>query len=94
MRFPSSLILFNNFIKKMSITLLKSANQRFFWILLIVSAIQVILLLIIEINECTSSTHDCHLMALCNNTKGSYSCSCKEGYKGDGRNCTGKFRIY
>ena len=47
-----------------------------------------------EINECTSGTHDCHLMAVCNNTEGSYNCSCKEGYNGDGRNCTGKFRIY
>ena len=50
--------------------------------------------LMIDLNECTNGTHDCHLMAVCNNTKGSYNCSCKEGYKGDGRNCTGKFRIY
>ena len=48
----------------------------------------------IDLNECTNDTHDCHLMAVCNNTEGSYNCSCKEGYTGDGRNCTGKFRIY
>ena len=28
--------------------------------------------------------------AVCNNTKGAFNCSCKPGYRGDGRNCTGK----
>ena len=30
------------------------------------------------------------MKAFCNNIEGSYNCSCKEGYYGDGRNCTGK----
>ncbi|XP_078351627.1 uncharacterized protein LOC144636320 isoform X3 [Oculina patagonica] len=40
-----------------------------------------------DIDECTALTHDCSADALCINTKGSYSCSCKPGYSGDGRNC-------
>ena len=43
-----------------------------------------------DINECVSpETNDCDLNAECSNTEGSYSCSCNEGYTGDGRNCTG-----
>ena len=48
----------------------------------------------LDIDECSSNTHDCHQMAVCNNTEGSYDCSCQHGYNGDGNNCTGKFRIY
>ena len=29
--------------------------------------------------------------ATCNNTVGSYECSCNEGYTGDGWNCSGKY---
>ena len=32
----------------------------------------------------------CSENAVCNNTKGSYNCSCKPGYSGDGRTCEGK----
>ncbi|XP_068704318.1 adhesion G protein-coupled receptor E2-like [Montipora foliosa] len=40
-----------------------------------------------DINEC-SSENECHVNATCANTKGSYNCTCKEGYEGDGRNCS------
>ena len=43
-----------------------------------------------DINECASpEANDCDPNAECSNTKGSYICSCNEGYTGDGRNCTG-----
>ena len=43
-----------------------------------------------DIDECRIA-NQCHQNATCNNTKGSYNCTCNEGFKGDGRiNCTGK----
>ncbi|KAM7452440.1 hypothetical protein ABFA07_000115 [Porites harrisoni] len=41
-----------------------------------------------DINECKEGTHNCSSNAVCNNTKGSYNCTCKPGYEGDGNNCT------
>ncbi|XP_068681701.1 uncharacterized protein [Montipora foliosa] len=40
-----------------------------------------------DVNEC-SSENECHVNATCRNTKGSYKCTCKKGYGGDGRNCS------
>ncbi|XP_068737341.1 loricrin-like isoform X1 [Montipora capricornis] len=40
-----------------------------------------------DIDEC-SSENECHVNARCTNTIGSYNCSCKKGYGGDGRNCS------
>ena len=48
--------------------------------------------LCLDIDECTNNNHDCHEKSFCHNTEGSYSCSCKDGYQGDGRNCTGKLK--
>ena len=46
-----------------------------------------------DIDEC-SLENDCHLDGTCNNTKGSYNCTCKDGFEGDGRNnCTGKIHF-
>ncbi|CAH3164839.1 unnamed protein product [Pocillopora meandrina] len=42
-----------------------------------------------DIDECETNPHKCHEEAACNNTHGSYSCSCKPGFIGDGHNCTG-----
>ena len=48
-------------------------------------------LLIIDIDECASpAANDCDGNAVCNNTEGSYDCSCLSGYQGDGKNCSGK----
>ena len=42
---------------------------------------------ILDVDEC--STNPCHSNATCNNTLGSFFCTCKKGLTGDGRNCTG-----
>ena len=43
-----------------------------------------------DINECEAGKHNCHANAICKNTKGSFVCTCKPGYSGDGVNCTGE----
>ena len=43
-----------------------------------------------DIDECNAANNSCHENAWCNNTQGSFNCSCKPGYDGDGHNCTGK----
>ena len=45
-----------------------------------------------DINECETEKHHCGSNAFCNNTKGSYTCTCKPGYTGNGVSCTGKIR--
>ena len=46
-----------------------------------------------DIDECLTASA-CHQNATCENTKGSYNCTCKGGLKGDGRiNCTGKILL-
>ena len=39
-------------------------------------------------DECQGQT-DCDLNADCSNTEGSYDCTCRNGYSGNGRQCTG-----
>ncbi|KAL9953748.1 hypothetical protein ACROYT_G041211 [Oculina patagonica] len=40
-----------------------------------------------DADECVSGANDCSADAVCSNTVGSYSCSCKPGYSGDGMIC-------
>ena len=45
-----------------------------------------------DIDEC-SSANECHLDATSTNAKGSYNCTCQDGFEGDGKNCTGKISL-
>ena len=48
-----------------------------------------------DFDECsTAETHNCNADAVCNNTMGSYTCSCKTGYFGDGWTCKGKCPLF
>ena len=48
------------------------------------------LLPVIDIDECSASIPVCNVNANCGNTRGSYVCSCKAGFTGDGKACAGK----
>ena len=47
---------------------------------------------VLDINECVNGSL-CNNNALCENTEGSFMCTCHEGFDGDGFNCTGMFYI-
>jgi len=40
-----------------------------------------------DINECSAALSDCDVNADCQNTQGSYTCSCIAGFTGDGKTC-------
>ena len=42
----------------------------------------------VDINEC-GGANDCHANATCTDTVTSYVCTCKDGFSGDGKDCTG-----
>ena len=50
----------------------------------------------IDVDECATDKHRCMIRATCMNTLGSYTCSCPDGYTGDGRwfrsGCNGMFQ--
>ena len=46
-----------------------------------------------DTDECLTDQHNCHPNADCINTQGSFICSCKDGYLGDGQECVGKIQF-
>ena len=48
----------------------------------------------LDIDECSSNLDSCHVNAVCSNTPGSYTCTCKAGYSGDGKSCTGELFFF
>ena len=54
----------------------------------------VFLYIILDRDECLDGTHDCDTNAACSNTEGSFSCSCNDGYMGNGTMCTSKAFIF
>ena len=61
-----------------------SINQLFIY--------KIAILQFIDVDECKAAIKPCHTDATCINIFGSYICTCKNGYKGNGKNCTGKYR--
>ena len=43
--------------------------------------------LCVDRNECTNGEHNCDEHAQCTNTDGSYTCTCNDGWEGDGFSC-------
>ena len=42
-------------------------------------------------DEYRDLAHNCHADANCSNTKGSFHCTCLNGYSGNGVDCVGEF---
>ena len=53
----------------------------------------VVLFTFVDMNECTLGTHNCS--QVCNNTEGSFVCSCNAGYQlqDEGTTCTGMYQM-
>ena len=49
-------------------------------------------IVVLAVEECGNGTHSCDVNAVCNNTLGSYNCTCKDGFRGDGKTCQGTYR--
>ena len=47
-----------------------------------------------DADECLNNSHNCSENANCTNTEGSFNCSCKPGYIGNGHNCSGWFLAF
>jgi len=45
---------------------------------------------LLDIDECAMSTDTCLDSAECTNTEGSFTCACKDGYRGNGTQCISK----
>lgn len=50
----------------------------------------------VDIDECRDGTHQCRYNQICENTRGSYHCTCPRGYRsqGVGRPCLGTYILY
>ena len=44
-----------------------------------------------DVDECITDVDNCHFNAFCNDTIGSFFCTCSLGYDGNGVNCTSKY---
>jgi len=47
-----------------------------------------------DIDECAVNDGNCNELANCTNVPGSYSCTCINGYTGDGFTCLGKLPFF
>ena len=41
-----------------------------------------------DVDECARNLHNCSMNANCTDNPGNYTCTCNEGYDGNGFNCT------
>ena len=47
--------------------------------------------ILLDIDECAATTKPCSPVGTCDNTDGSFTCTCGKGYQGDGFTCYGSY---
>ena len=47
-----------------------------------------------DVNECAASADNCDLNAICTNTVGSFTCTCRSSFFGNGISCESKLLSY
>ena len=47
-----------------------------------------------DVDECTAQVDDCDDNAACQNSKGSFTCTCNSGYFGNGSSCLGICNLF
>ena len=47
-----------------------------------------------DVNECADGVHTCHSHASCQDTEGSFRCTCNYGFTGNGTTCVGKLAVF
>ena len=57
--------------------------------MLLLLLLTLLLLFTTDIDECSTETSPCDENANCTNSDGSYNCTCKLGFTGDGTTCKG-----
>ncbi|XP_042272939.1 signal peptide, CUB and EGF-like domain-containing protein 2 isoform X4 [Thunnus maccoyii] len=63
------------------------AARDFCLFLLLLNSRQSAALPEIRADPCAEGSDGCHIDAICQTTQGSYKCTCKAGFKGDGKHC-------
>ncbi|XP_063738154.1 signal peptide, CUB and EGF-like domain-containing protein 2 isoform X4 [Eleginops maclovinus] len=63
------------------------AARHFCLFLLLLNSRQSAALPEIRADPCAEGSDGCHIDAICQTTQGSYKCTCRAGFKGDGKHC-------
>ena len=63
----------------------RNCDGKFYVFIKFLSFIEIIT----DINECEINMDNCNSNAVCINVPGSFTCTCNQGYRGDGSTCTG-----
>lgn len=59
-------------------------------LLIVYNTNNILLIKTLDVDECAlASTNDCSTNADCSNTVGSFNCTCKSGFAGNGNTCEG-----
>ena len=86
---PSLHLFFQSFPLSKYLSYLPNDMSRKTSSFLVLDLIETLFVFASDINECTALPSACHVNAQCNNTIGSYRCTCNPGYTGNGKTCTG-----